>query len=93
MVTRKRSGDGKAIFVLLSATQERLEEQAEHIDLPMKLLPEYGGGYAPFEKDDKKMFVGHDNEFNFFRQNIRHYLIRSIIETDGAFGGAEISKY
>ncbi len=80
IIGRKRATDGKSIFILISATLERLEKQAEMIDLPMKLLPKYGGGYAPYEMDDKKMFEGNDKEFNFFRKNIRHYLIRSIME-------------
>jgi len=91
MVTRKRSPDGKAIFVLISCSQERLEKEAELIELPTKLKEEFGGGYAPFEIEDKKQYENSEKEFGFFRKSIRHYLIKSIIEGEKEYNGADIN--
>lgn len=44
------------MYLLVSASQERLEIEAERIELQMKLKPLHGGAYAPFEIEKKHLF-------------------------------------
>jgi len=88
-VARKKSGDGKAVFVLITANQDRLESEADEMDLLMKLKPEHGGGYSPFEMDQKDLYLGTDE--GLFRRTQRLLLIEHILQGETDRGGVGLN--
>jgi hypothetical protein len=84
-IARKRSSDGQSMFVLITASVERLQEQAELVCLLMKLKEENGGGYSPFTVKHKHLFEVSDE--GFFRKLQRIQLIEQILEADVERGG------
>jgi hypothetical protein len=85
--------DGKSHYYLISAKQERLELQAELLEFELQLQPKYGGGYAPFTRDNKHIFLKAFDD-DFFTRTQRQHLVRTIVEMDRYNGGAgkSISK-
>eukprot|EP01119_Soliformovum_irregulare_P016980 TRINITY_DN49_c0_g2_i1.p1 TRINITY_DN49_c0_g2~~TRINITY_DN49_c0_g2_i1.p1 ORF type:complete len:776 (+),score=246.23 TRINITY_DN49_c0_g2_i1:64-2391(+) len=79
IVKKQKSVDEKRTFYLFTATPERLDQEAERIELNMKLKPEHGGGYSPFLVKEKHLFQPEDERF--YRFNQRMQLVRSILET------------
>jgi hypothetical protein len=92
-VGKRRSKDGTLAFILIAAPQERLEIQAETINLPMKLKEEYGGGFHAFSVENKTMFLAEDESEGFFRSMQRIYLIETILQGDPVYGGAGLKFY
>lgn len=89
-VSQRRSTDDKAVFILVTTTEERLETEAERIHLNMKIKNNKGGGYGDFEIANKEMFEPTTDEGLFLRvQRIR--LIESILESDTEQGGAGLN--
>jgi len=92
-VAKRRSSDGKLVFVLIAAPEERLEIQAETINMPMKLKEEYGGGFHSFSVENKSMFLAEDESEGFFRSMQRIHLIETILQGDPEFGGAGLKFF
>jgi len=88
---RKRSTDGNVMFVLIGASQIRLEAEAEQLDLQMRTKDEFGGGWDEFSIAKKDMFQPDSPDEGFFRQLQRIHLIESIFSGDPDFGGAGLN--
>eukprot|EP01114_Cavostelium_apophysatum_P021290 TRINITY_DN738_c0_g1_i1.p1 TRINITY_DN738_c0_g1~~TRINITY_DN738_c0_g1_i1.p1 ORF type:complete len:782 (+),score=258.94 TRINITY_DN738_c0_g1_i1:32-2347(+) len=88
-VSRRRSTDGNTIFVLVTASIERLMARAEEVELNLKLKEKHGGAYAPFEVEHKDLYQTTDD--GLFLKIQRMYLIQSIMEEAQEFGGAGLN--
>lgn len=64
ITTLKWSADRKKLYCLLSAKRERYELQAEIMGLEFELQPRYGGGFLPFVRSNKSVFLrAYNDEF------------------------------
>jgi len=88
-VARKKSGDGNAVFVLITAHEDRLISEADEMDMLMKLKAEHGGGYAPFELDQKEYYEGTDE--GLFRRTQKLLLLEHILQADPERGGVGLN--
>lgn len=87
IVTKRWSQDKKTMYLLVTASQERLEAQAEEMELEMKMKEKHGGGYAPFEVELKHLFED-NGPSTLFRKTQRIFLILAIMEGDKETNGA-----
>jgi len=92
VVRVQAKGNKDKDFVLISASQERLEQEAERVELNMKLKIEYGGGYSEFEIEKKFMFRLNDPERgDLFRKGQKIQLLQTIMQLKVEEGGANVS--
>jgi len=89
-ISKKKSDDGKTMYLLITAPLERLEHEAEQLEMPMKLLAKYGGGYAPFQTKVRDRYET-DPDDGLFRRTQRLYLIETIITDVPENGGANLN--
>jgi hypothetical protein len=90
MVSLKWSADRKALYALLSAKQARYELQAELMGMEFELQPRYGGGFMPFVRSNKSVFLRAYND-EFFTTTQRQAILKDIISQSSFRGGAGIS--
>jgi hypothetical protein len=88
IVQRVESRDSRTYFLLIRASEERLEEQAELLGTPLELKDEFNGGACPFTIAKRELFKHRDGML--FSKTQRQFLINSIITSDDEDGGAEI---
>jgi hypothetical protein len=90
MVSLKWSADRKSLYALLSAKQARYELQAELMGMEFELQPRYGGGFMPFQRSNKSVFLRAYND-EFFTTTQRQAILKDIISQSTFRGGAGIS--
>eukprot|EP00002_Diphylleia_rotans_P002752 TRINITY_DN1177_c0_g1_i1.p1 TRINITY_DN1177_c0_g1~~TRINITY_DN1177_c0_g1_i1.p1 ORF type:complete len:696 (+),score=177.06 TRINITY_DN1177_c0_g1_i1:52-2139(+) len=90
MCTLFKARNGKEYFLGLNATERRMMEHAERMELRLRLKPEYGGGYTEFEVEKAEYFQRHSVE-HFFRSSLRCHIILNLIEAKKIDGGAALS--
>lgn len=90
-VTQHPSVSGEDLFLLIGATEERLRDQAERMQMELEVKSKYGGGYDVFKKAIARRFVEYANN-SLFRSSIRQHLIYSIIQSPQIEGGANIGR-
>jgi hypothetical protein len=101
LTVEEKRGKGNDLYLLVGATQQRLEQEAEKLELPMKLQVSsthllfnsrkeaYGGGYDEFKIETKSKFHSHDVD-SFFSSLQRQYLIKTIMQSEIVDGGADL---
>jgi energy-coupling factor transporter transmembrane protein EcfT len=89
IVNKVESYDAQTYFLLIRASEERLEEQAALISMHLELKAEYGKGACAFTIAKRDLFERKDGGALFSKTN-RQYLINSIITSDDVDGGAEM---
>jgi hypothetical protein len=90
MVALKWSADRKSLYALLSAKAERYELQAELMRLEFALQPRYGGGFMPFVRSRKSVYLRAYTD-EFFTDTQRQAILKDIINNSSFSGGANIS--
>ena len=88
------SVDESKYFILITARDEVLEIGAQKYQLPMKIKKKYGGGYHPFKKHLKHIFVQYNcykPTPKFFNSLHRIRIIKEMIEDEDI--GAHICKF
>jgi len=89
-VFRRKSADEGVVYILVGASNERLEFHADMINMKVKLKEKYGGGFDSYELDKKDHFEPYDSASTFSTlQKIN--LLRSIMEGDKELGCVGIS--
>jgi len=89
-VSRRYSKDREILYLLIGASEQRLECQAEYMELSMRMKKEAGAGYGIFTRARRDLFEMQE-DVSRFRSGIRIALIESIISGDIREGGAGIN--
>ena len=80
------------IYLLVGASQQRLEQEAEKMELPMKLHEEFGGGYDEFRRNAISKFQPYDSD-NLFSSLQRQYIVKTIMQNEIVDGGADLGNW
>ena len=89
-IKQKERGEGDVIYVLVTASAERMEDAAERLGISLKRKEEYGGGFAPFTIAEKDTFIPDDTQAEapeklkakfFFRESHRIQILNYILES------------
>jgi len=83
------SRDDDEVFLRLTASLPVFEDKAEAMKLAMRKKAEFGGGYAPFERNLKRQFEG-SGPGKLFTAGERIQIIQFALEGPKHDGGAEL---